>query len=154
MSKSAAFEQEYLELVFVNTAGTIMTLLGITPGSAANLYIGLHTADVGEGGDQETNEATYSGYARKLLAQGGTNWDVFEDGADIWKVRNKLPVTFGKRTDAGAPETLTHWSVGTALVGVGNVLYKGSIITPVAGLVVAQNITPQIPIHGMKIQED
>ena len=47
-------------------------MLDISAGSsvAGSLYVSLHTADPGVGGGQNTNEATYSGYARVAVAGG------------------------------------------------------------------------------------
>jgi hypothetical protein len=97
---------------------------------AANLYISLHTADPGEGGDQTTNEATYGAYARQAIA-GGSGWNVAGDQAS-----NAGDVTFPEATSGS--ETITHFAIGDAVSGAGNILYFGSLSASVA---VAAGIT-------------
>jgi hypothetical protein len=73
-----AFLSEILEHILNNED---IPLIGDASGllqSAAdgNLYLNLHTADPGAGGDQTTNEATYTGYARLAAVRDGTVWTV------------------------------------------------------------------------------
>lgn len=63
MSKGNTFENDWLLLIFNATA-----IANIADNAASapltNLYVSLHTADPGEAGDQTTNEAAYTSYAR------------------------------------------------------------------------------------------
>ena len=62
MSKSNTFENELLALIF-NGTGIANLADNAVSGPLTNLYLALHTADPGEGGDQSTNEISYTGYS-------------------------------------------------------------------------------------------
>lgn len=60
---------------------------------ASTLYLALHTGAVGTGGDQTTNEVTYTGYARIALARNsGGVWAAAASGA----TENNAQFTFGQ----------------------------------------------------------
>ena len=69
MSKGNTFENDFLKLIFNGTA-----IANIADNAAsdplANLYVSLHSADVGEGGNQGTNEIAYGDYARVAVVRG------------------------------------------------------------------------------------
>ena len=134
MSKSNIFENQLLLLVFNNIA---MTLVGDAAGllpsaSAGSLWVGLHTADPGEAGDQSTNEAAYTGYSRVAVVRSAAGWTVVGN-----TVNPTVDINFGQYT--GGPVTpLTHVSVGTSPTGAGKLLYRGLLniaITPGPGAV-------------------
>lgn len=70
--------EKILDLLFNNEAATgIGDAGGLLPSAAAgNLYVSLHTADPGAGGDQTTNEAAYTSYARVAVARTVAGWTV------------------------------------------------------------------------------
>lgn len=146
MSKSNSFETSLLNLVFNNSnisnVGDATGLRGSS--TAGSLYIGLHTADPGEAGDQTTNEATYTGYARKAVARSSSGFTISGNA-----VTNAAAVTFD--ACSGGSNTITHFSVGTASSGAGVLLYKGALSSPLA---VSNGITPEIPIGSLSITED
>lgn len=136
MSKSNALENDLLALVFNATA---------LPGAyGGNLYVSLHTGDPGEAGDQTTNEATYTSYARVTVSRDSAGWTVTGNTAV-----NTAAITFPQCT--GGTNTITHWAVGTASSGAGRLLYKGSLT---ASLAVSNLITPQLLATTLQIQED
>ena len=108
MSKGNTFENDLLQLIF-----NAVAIANIADNAAAspltNLYVSLHTADPGEGGDQTTNEATYTGYGRVAVARTSGGWTVSGNN-----VTNAAAITFGQCT-AGS-ETLTHFAIGTAAI--------------------------------------
>lgn len=133
MSKTNAAENAFLALIFDNVAwGTLAAV-----GAATDLHVSLHTADPGEAGDQTTSEAAYTGYARVAVAR-GAGWLVAGNAATP-----TADVVFGQRTDA-ASTTYTHFGIGTAASGAGQLLWKGQITTPAGGLLVGQNVTPRL----------
>jgi len=68
MSKSNAFENSLLKLIFNATAiANLADNAATSP--LTNLYVSLHTADPGEAGDQSTNEVSYTSYARVAVAR-------------------------------------------------------------------------------------
>ena len=135
MSASNELETNLLKLIYQNvTIAGIGDATGLVcSGTAGNLYIGLHIADPGEGGDQTTSEATYTGYARVAVARTSGGWTVSGNS-----VSNAAQVTFAPCT-AGS-NTITHFSVGTASSGAGHLLFSGALT---ASLAVSAGITPQ-----------
>ncbi len=136
MSKANTWETGLLELLFTNTA---FTLVGDASGlpattTAGSLYFSLHTADPGEAGDQTTSEVTYTSYARVAVARSAAGWTVTADAVAV-----DAAVTFPAGT--GGSGTATHWGLGTSSAGAGKLLYKGTI-TP--NIVTGNGITPQL----------
>lgn len=147
MTLSNAAETDLLELLFTNLAWpNIGDAGGLQPSVApGDLYISLHTADPGEAGNQTTSEATYTGYARIAVARSGAGFTVA--GANV---SNAAAVTFGEKT-AGGDETITHFGIGTAASGVGNLLMSG-VLT--ASLLVSNGITPEFAIGEMDVDAE
>ena len=138
MSASNAFETSLLTLLYNNTnIANIGDATGVRGSTVAGShYIGLHTADPGEAGTQSTSEATYTGYARVAVVRSSAGFTIAGNN-----VSNAAIVTFGTCT-AGS-NTITHFSVGTALSGVGDLLFKGALT---ASLAVSTGIAPQFAI--------
>ncbi len=143
MSKGNTFENDLVKLIFNATA-----IANIADNAASspltNLYVGLHTADPGEAGDQTTSEANYTGYARVAVARTSGGWTVSNNQAV-----NANAVTFGACT-AGS-STVTYFSVGTASSGAGKILYSGPLT---AQLAVSAGITPNFPAGALVCTED
>lgn len=127
MSKSNTFENDLLNLVFKNIDATLIGDAGGLRGSAVagELYVGLHTADPGEAGDQTTNETAYTGYARYAVTRGA---GFVVTGNSVSPANN---LDFQQCT--AVPGTaITHFSIGTALSGSGNLLYSGTVSPNIA----------------------
>ena len=114
---------------------------------AGVFYLGLHTASPGEAGDQTTNEATYTSYARVSVARSTAGWTV--STADPANVTNDAAVTFPAAT--GGSDTITHFSVGTDSSAAGNLLFHGALD---ASLAVSSGITPEFAINAFNITLD
>lgn len=124
MSKSNTFENDLLKLIFQGTA--IANLADNAASSpATDLYLSLHTADPGEAGDQTTNEAAYTGYARVAVARTAGGFTV--SGHTVSPAGN---VDFPE--GSGGSGTATHFGIGTAASGAGKLLYKGAISPSIA----------------------
>jgi len=136
MSISNEHETQYLQLIYNNTAITLIGDAAGILGSAADgvFYISLHTGDPGEGGDQTTTEATYTSYARVSVARTTGGFTISGN-----QVENAAAVTFPQAT--GGSNTITHFGVGTALSGAGGKLIGSGALT--SSLAVTNNITPQ-----------
>lgn len=139
MSKSNTFENELLLLIFNAVAIAGLAEDHTTP---ASLEVALHTADPGEAGDQTTNEADYTGYARVTAARTGGVWTV--SGS---QVQNAGSIAFPQCT--GGSNTITHFSVGS--VGSNTIRYSGALTTPA---VIDTGETPQFPAGTLTINED
>jgi hypothetical protein len=135
MSKSNSLENQIVALIFNATA---------LPWSNTLLYVALHTADPGEAGDQTTSEATYTGYARVTVSRNGSGWTVSGNQAS-----NTAEITFPECT--GGSNTITHVSVGLAVSGASQILYKGALT---AAINVSNLITPRFPVGTLIMQED
>lgn len=143
MSKSNLLENSILALIFNATAfANIAENDSSSP--ATNLYVSLHTADPGEGGDQTTNEATYTSYARVAVARTSGGWTVSGNA-----VTNAAAIVFPEAT--GGSNTITHFGVGVASSGAGQLLYSGALT---ASLAVSTGIEPQFAAGDLDITED
>ena len=120
MSFSNQFEADILGLIFNATAIT-----GLADNASAspltNLYVALHTADPGEGGNQSANEVNYTGYARVAVQRSGAGWTLAGQTISPTAV-----IEFGEMT-AGTAGTAVYASVGTAASGAGKVIIRGAL---------------------------
>lgn len=143
MSKANTTENALLALIFNAT-----TFDGIaendTTSPNTNLYLALHTADPGEAGNQTTNEATYTSYARIAIARSGAGWTVSGNTA-----QNAALAQFPQCT--GGTNTITHVSIGLLSSGAGTILYSGALN---ASLSVANLIQPQFSAGALTVTED
>jgi hypothetical protein len=122
-------EAAVLNALFTATfTGTWSTIAQNAAAPATNLYVSLHNADPGEGGNQTTNETAYTNYARQAVARTTGGWTV--SGTDPTQVVNAATITFPQCGATG--DTLTHWGIGLSLSGAGTLLASGPI-GPVAG---------------------
>ena len=99
---------------------------------AGSFYVALHTGDPGEAGDQTTSEVAYTGYGRVAVARSAGGFTVSGN-----QVSNTATVQFGDCTAGSA--TATHFSVGLAASGAGDILYSGSLS---ASRAISSGITP------------
>jgi hypothetical protein len=132
MSKGNVYESDVIKLLFnkVSITGIATAATGV-----ANLYVGLHTADPGEAGNQTTSQVAYAPYARQAKARTTGVWTVTNNS--VSPVANiDFPACTG-----GTTGVATHFSIGTAATGTGKILYKGAI-TP--NISIAVGVTPRL----------
>lgn len=133
MGKTTLYARQLLELIFNGTTlprladNTVTTPLTV-------LYVTLHTADPGLGGDQTTSEADYTGYTRISVARTGGGWNVTGNS-----VSPAAPIDFPLCT--GGTNSITHFGVGRSPTGAGALYYSGSI-TP--NINVTTGVIPRI----------
>jgi hypothetical protein len=134
MSMSNAAEAASIDLIFLNAAwANVGDSSGLQPsGAAGNLYVSLHTADPGEAGNQTTSEATYTGYARKAVAR--TSGGFTRSSSTI---SNTATVQFDECTSGS--NVITHFSIGVASSGTGQIIVSGALNTP---RTISAGITP------------
>lgn len=133
MSKSNAFENSLLKLIFNATAiANLADNAATSP--LTNLYVSLHTADPGEAGDQSTSEATYTGYARVAVLRTTGGWTVTNNS--VSPVAN---IDFPNCT--GGTNTITYFGVGTASSGAGVLYYSGTVSPSIS---VSSGVTPRL----------
>ena len=119
MSKSNSLETDFLNLIF-NAVGIANVADNAGTAPLTELFLALHTADPGEAGNQSTNEATYTSYARVGVARTAGGWTVAGDSVTLTS-----DVEFPAAT--GGTNTITHFSVGVAVSGVTDILFSGNI---------------------------
>lgn len=136
MSKGNTYENDILAAVFHGTAFSWT--------ANSYFYVALHSADPGEGGDQTTNEISYTGYARVQMIRTSAGWTISGN-----TVSNTVIVQFGACTAGSA--TATYASVGTASSGAGQILYSGALT---AGLAISAPIAPNFPVGTLVMTED
>lgn len=138
MAASTAFSTGLLGLILQNAAlANIGDAGGLQPSTVAgSLYIALHTANPGVGGNQSTNEAAYTGYARVAVARTSGGWTVSGDAYS-----NAAVIAFPACT--GGSETETYFSIGTSSTGAGEILLFGALTSSLA---VSNGITPNFGI--------
>ena len=144
MSKGNTYESDILALL-LNATPIANVADNAAASPLANLYVALHTADPGEGGNQSTSEITYTGYARVAVSRsnGSPAWTVNAGSANP-----NATISFPAGT-AGSG-TATHFSIGSSASGTGKIFYKGTVTTPI---VCGAGITPQLTTAGT-ISED
>lgn len=145
MAMSTAAAAELLNLLFKNNNwANIGDATGLVASTAdGNFYVGLHTASPGAGGDQTTNECSYTGYARTAVAR-NTGWTVASAN-----VSNAAAVggTGGWDCTAGS-NTATHFSIGTDASGAGNLVLFGALDSSLA---ISAGIDPQFAIGELDV---
>ena len=133
MAKGAIFDNDWLKLIFNATA-----IANIADNAASspltNLYVALHTADPTSAGNQTSNEATYTGYARVAVARTSGGFTVTTNSVSP-------AATISFPACSGGTNTITNFSIGTASSGSGKLLYSGTV-TP--NISVASGVTPQL----------
>jgi len=146
MTMSNEAETDFLEHLFQNAAWpNVGDASGLQPSAAAgNLYISLHTDDPGEAGDQTTNEADYTSYARVAVARSGAGFTVAGNNCS-----NTAEVAFPACT--GGSNTITYFGIGTAASGTGHLLASGALS---ASLAVSSGITPKFAAGEMDCNAD
>jgi hypothetical protein len=133
MSKSNAFENSLLKLIFNATAiANLADNAATSP--LTSLYVSLHTADPGEAGDQSTSEATYTSYARVAVLRTSGGWTVTNNS--VSPVAN---IDFPNCT--GGTNTITYFGVGTASTGAGVLYYSGTVSPSIS---VSSGVTPRL----------
>lgn len=92
----------------------------------STVYIGLHTADPGEAGDNEVSTGNWPAYVRKDAAVGGatsSGWDAPSDGV----THNAKQITYPGMNGA-SNVTVSHWALYDAATG-GNMLAHAALQT-------------------------
>jgi hypothetical protein len=146
MSMTNAAEAAILDLIFLNTDWANIGDAGGLQNSATagSFYISLHTANPDETGDQTSSETAYTSYARVAVARSGAGWT-----RSVSTISNAALVQFPQCT--GGTSTITHFGIGTASSGAGNLIYKGALS---ASLSVSNGIQPQFAAGALTVTAD
>ena len=87
------------------------------------------------GGNQSSNECTYTGYARVAVIRTSSGWTT----STAESISPQAAITFPPGT--GGSGTAAFFSIGTASSGTGEILYSGPI-SP--NIVTGNGVTPQL----------
>lgn len=139
MSKGNAFASDILGLIFHGTAiADLAQNDGTTP--ATSLHVSLHTADPGEGGVGNTNETTYTNYARQAVARNTTGWTLATGDPDPASISPAADIDFPE-CGATPGAALTHFGITVGASGATPLLYHGTL-TP--NITMATGVIPRI----------
>jgi hypothetical protein len=119
VTSNGEYANSLLKLIFNGTAFANMAD-NAASSPFTNLYVSLHTASPTATGNQTTNEAAYTSYARVAVARTSGGWNVVNNS-----VTPVATVTFPAAS--GGSETETYFGVGTSASGAGHLLYFGAI---------------------------
>lgn len=125
MSVTTAFASDILSLLL--TATPIANIADNAASSpVTSWYISLHTASPGTSGDQSTNEASYSGYARVAVTRDTNGWTITTGVGS-----NDAQIAFGQ-CSANPGSNITHVGIGTASSGSGSLKIYGALAASIA----------------------
>ena len=146
MSATNLFETSLLGLLFTNVdAANVGDATGLRGSTTAGVFwISLHTGTPGETGDQTTSETVYTNYARQDEARNTTQWTVTGNTAD-----NDNAIGYPTCGATGA--TLTHFGLGSATSGAGNLFLYGTLT---ASLAVSNGVTPSFASGALDVSLD
>jgi hypothetical protein len=133
----------YLGAIFQAVFTGVPSLLANAGSPLTNLYVSLYTANPGASGNQTSNEAAYTSYARVAVARTVSGWSISSE-----TIANVAAVTFPACT--GGTETENYVGIGTLATLAGNLLWFGQLTTPLA---VSAGITPSFAIGALTITE-
>jgi hypothetical protein len=133
MGKGATFDNDLLKLIF-NASGIANIADNTATSPLTNLYLSLHTADPTAAGNQTSNEAAYTGYARVAVARSSSGFTV---------TTNSVSPTADSSFPActGGTATITFFGIGTAATGTGKLLYSGTVSPNIS---VSSGVTPVV----------
>ncbi len=136
MAKGGTYEADLLKLLLNATA--IANVADNAAGAPLTFVsVALHTADPGNGGNQTTNEANYTSYARVSVARTAGGWTI--TGTNPASASPAATISFPACT--GLTNAITHFSVGPTGGGATKIFYSGTV-TP--NISVSNGVTPQL----------
>ena len=131
--KGATFESSLLSLIF--NATPIANLADNAASSPiTNIYASLHTSSPGASGNQTTNEAAYTSYARVAVARTSGGWTITGNS-----VSPNAAITWPTAT--GGSETETYVGIGKSSTGSGILYYFGPLSS---SIVVTNGVVPSV----------
>lgn len=127
--KTLALRVAFLKLLLHGTA-----LANVWDNAASSpitsIYLSLHTADPGLGGNQTTSEASYTDYARVAITRDAGGWTI-DDTTGI--ATPAAEILFPSATTAGGP--YTYVGIGRDASGTGYLFMTGAISPAVYAVV-------------------
>lgn len=150
MAKTTNFANAWLQLYF--NAVAIANIADNTATSPlTNIVVSLHSGDPGVGGNQTTNEISYTGYGRQNVARTSGGWTVSTNTAT-----NAGLISFPKSTGVADNTTAEYWGIGRSLAGAGTLDYSGPLASALlgAGVSLSADNTTRIPgLSGLAVND-
>jgi len=145
---SNAFESAILRHVLLNESiPGIGDAAGLpAPAAAGNVYIGFHTEDPGEAGNQGTSEANYPGYVRVAVPRGAAGWTEANGSAT-----NAADINWPAAT--GGTQTLAYLSIGTSASGAGMIIARLALANP-SSLAITAGVAPKFAAGKITVSVD
>lgn len=106
-------------------------------GGATTLYLSLHSATIGSGGGQATNEITYTGYSRVAVTRSSSGAFTAASGSAS---ENNAEIQFGNPTAGTFPIVVTHVALGENASGAGTAIQYTALAAP---LTINLNVQPK-----------
>lgn len=145
MSASNAFETAILQAIFnATTIANLLQDIAGSPNGLTHLFVSLHTGDPGEGGSQNTSEATYGQYQRIAVIRTTAGWTVTGNA-----VTNFAEVLFNEAVSGS--ETLTHFGIGASPTGAGTLYFSGALNS---SLPVSTGVQPRFQAGQLTVTAD
>jgi hypothetical protein len=145
MSASNAFETAILQAIFnATTIANLLQDIAGSPSGLTHLFVGLHTADPGEAGSQNTSEAAYTNYLRVGVLRTAAGWTISGNS-----VTNAAEVLFPEAS-AGT-DLLTHFSIGASPTGAGTLYFSGALAS---SLQMAASVQPRFTAGQLTVTAD
>lgn len=134
MPKSTTFRSDILKAVLQAVFTNLTNILANGASPITDIYLSLHTSDP-SGGNQTTNEVSYTGYARVPVVRSALGWSVSGNVATPL-----ADVVFG--TCSAGSTTATHVGIGKSISGAGYLMWTGTL-TP--NIPISSSVIPTIP---------
>lgn len=145
MSISNAFAASLLNLIY-NAAAIADYAENDTTSPAASVWVSLHFDDPGEAGNQSTNEASYTNYARVARARadssGGWAAATATDPAQVTPHTTTIDFPESGDAEPGGGAALDFFATGGAVSGT-NVYFWSGGVSPVIN-VGGAGVTPRL----------
>ena len=140
-AKSNFLEGGLVGLIFNGTS--IASLARNSASPSTSLVLALHTASPGETGTQDSNECTYTSYARLVTGRNSSEWSVTTAG-----VANPTTILAWPQATGGS-ETATYISISLTTNSTADLLYYGALDPTIA---ISNGVIPQVT-SSMTISE-
>jgi len=133
MPKGTSYASSVLALIFNATTFTNVAV-NATSSPITSIFASLHVGTPGAGGNQSTNETTYTSYARVGVTRTSGGWTVTSN-----VVNPVAAITFPAGT--GGSGTVDFFGLGSVTSGAGVLFYFGAVSPTIA---TGNGVTPSL----------
>ena len=116
---------------------------------ATNLYVSLHITNPANGGDQTSNEVSYTGYSRAAVTRNHSSPSWTVTGTSPASASPVAPITFGP-CSGGTGGTVYYAAIGRDISGTGMLLWSGALSAPIF---ISSGVTPVLNVASAITQD-